>query len=169
MNTTELEKLIRDGQAELLDVRTAMEFRSGHIRGAVHLPVDELEKREQFEVPAEGRTLCLICQSGKRAERARRHLEECCGVKACVLEQGMNAWQDAGLPVVREAGAALPLIRQVQIIIGLVNLLTLSLGVWVHPLWLSVPALTSCGLLAAGLTGTCGLALLLARLPWNRA
>lgn len=163
-----LNQLIRDGKVDLLDVRTDMEYRSGHISGARHIPVDTLETMTDIQPPAEGRTLCLICQSGKRAERARQHLESKCGISACVLEHGMNAWQDAGLPCIREKGAPLPLIRQVQIIIGLVNLITLALGYFVNPLWFIVPAFTSCGLLFAGLSGICGLALLLARMPWNR-
>lgn len=167
MKTTDIEQRLREGRVELLDVRTGVEYRSGHIAGAEHLPVDELEQLTEYRGPAEGRELCLICQSGKRAERAARHLSGL-GVQACVMEGGMNAWADAGLPVVRESGAPLPLLRQVQIIIGLVNLLGLALGVLVSPWWLAVPAFTSAGLLTAGITGTCGLALLLARLPWNR-
>lgn len=169
MKTDELQKLMEAGKVELLDVRTDMEYRSGHIAGARHLAVDELEQSDSFEAPAEGRTLCIICQSGKRAERARRHLSERCGIQACVLEHGMNAWEEAGMPVERGTAARLPLIRQVQIIIGLVNLLTLALGIFVNPLWFIVPAFTSCGLLFAGLTGYCGLALALARMPWNRS
>lgn len=169
MKTDELQKLIEAGKVELLDVRTDVEYRSGHIAGARHLPIDELEQTTSITSPAEGRTLCLICQSGKRAERARRHLEDKCGVQACVLEHGMNAWEEAGLPVEKEASARLPLIRQVQIIIGALNLLTLALGCFLNPLWLIVSALTSCGLLFAGITGICGLALVLTRMPWNRA
>lgn len=169
MKTDELRDLIEAGKAELLDVRTEMEYRSGHIAGARHIPVDTLEQMDRMEAPAEGRTLCIICQSGKRAERAHRHLKEKLGISSCVLEHGMNAWEEAGLPVEKEAAARLPLIRQVQIIIGLVNLLTIALGCFVHPLWLIVPAFTSCGLLVAGLTGFCGLALVLARMPWNRS
>lgn len=168
INTKNLQQLIRDSKVDLLDVRTDMEYRSGHISGARHIPVDTLETMSDIRPPAEGRTLCLICQSGKRAERARQHLENNCGISACILEQGMNAWQEAGLPIIREKSAPLPLIRQVQIIIGLVNLITIALGYLITPLWLIIPAFTSCGLLIAGLSGTCGLALLLARMPWNR-
>lgn len=168
MNTGELQKLIEQGNVDLLDVRTEMEYRSGHIAGAKHIPVDELEKMKSYTAPEAGRRLCIICQSGKRAERARQHLESACGITACVLEHGMNAWEQAGLPVEKNAGASLPLIRQVQIIVGVVNLVALALGYWISPLWLIVPAFTSCGLLFAGVTGICGLALVLTRMPWNR-
>ena len=165
--TNELETGLAAGKARVLDVRSAAEYRSGHIEGAVHLPIEELEKLTHYPAGEDGTELWLVCQSGKRAERARLHLAGL-GVAGCVLENGMNAWQEAGLPVVREKGAPLPLIRQVQIIIGLVNLAGLALG-WRHtPLWLAVPAFTSCGLLAAGITGRCGLAILLAKMPWNK-
>lgn len=167
MNTQNLQKEIEDGRVELVDVRTRVEYRSGHIEGATNIPVDELEQLTSYPATEGGRQLCLICQSGKRAERARKHLETL-GVQACILENGMNAWTENKGAVIREKGAPLPLMRQVQIIVGLVNLIGLALGMLYSPWWYLVPSFTSMGLFIAGVTGTCGLALILARLPWNR-
>jgi hypothetical protein len=89
-------------------------------------------------------------------------------VNCCVVEGGLEAWTAAGLPVERGASRVLPLMRQVQIVIGLVSGVGAALAIWKHPLFALIPLGTGAGLLFAGLTGTCGLALLLARMPWNQ-
>ena len=76
---------------------------------------------------------------------------------------------NAGLPVIRSGSKTLPLMRQVQITIGLISATGAALALAIHPLFAILPLVTGCGLLFAGLTGTCGLALLLAKMPWNNA
>jgi hypothetical protein len=80
----------------------------------------------------------------------------------------MEAWVAAGLPVEKGATRVLPLMRQVQLVIGLVSGTGAALAVWKHPLFALIPLFMSAGLVFAGATGYCGLALLLARMPWNR-
>ena len=92
------------------------------------------------------------------------------GFDRCVLvEGGTQAWIDAGLPVIRGTSKTLPLMRQVQIVVGLVSATGAALALAVNHRFAIIPLLMGCGLLFAGLTGTCGLALLLAKMPWNRA
>lgn len=83
-----------------------------------------------------------------------------------MLEGGVDAWEKAGLPVERTPGP-LPMFRQIQIGAGgLVLLGVVGSAVW-HPMfWLS--AFVGAGLVFAGITGHCGLAMLLARMPWNQ-
>jgi hypothetical protein len=76
---------------------------------------------------------------------------------------------DAGLPVDRGQSRVLPLMRQVQITVGLISGAGAVLALAVNPLFAIIPLVTGCGLLFAGITGTCGMALLLAKMPWNRA
>jgi hypothetical protein len=83
-----------------------------------------------------------------------------------VLEDGLRAWR-AGLPV-REGRKRLPFDRQVQLIAGLMMLTGVGLGVLVSPWFLALAAFFGAGLTFAGATGTCGLALVLFKLPWNR-
>jgi len=85
-----------------------------------------------------------------------------------VVEGGSQAWMDAGLPVARGQRRGLPLMRQVQVVVGAVSAAGSVLALAVHPYFALVPLMMGAGLLFAGLTGTCGLAILLARMPWNR-
>jgi hypothetical protein len=62
-----------------------------------------------------------------------------------------------------------PVLRQTQALIGTVILAGVALAYLVHVAWLVLPAIVGVGLLAAGVTGVCPMALLIARLPWNRA
>ena len=84
-----------------------------------------------------------------------------------VLEGGIQAWEEAGLPVLR-GQATVSLERQVRIAAGtLVAAGSLS-AYFVSPVWLILPGFVGCGLVFAGITDTCGMALLLAHMPWNK-
>lgn len=168
MKATILQERIRAGTARVLDVRTGAEWRSGHIAGAEHLPLDALQRGEMPTTDIGNAELVIVCQSGVRAAKAQLMLQSR-GVEAAVLEGGMNAWSAAGLPQEQEEGGhGISLMRQVQLIVGGMNLLGVGLGLSINPWWLVIPVFTGVGLLVAGATGTCGLALILARMPWNR-
>lgn len=165
---TTLQERIQAGTVHVIDVRTGAEWRGGHIVGAEFLPLVALEQGQMSSAEVAGRDLVIVCQSGVRAAKAQALLRER-GIEAAVLEGGMNAWADAGMPQQQESGGhTVSVMRQVQLCIGSLNLIGLALGIWVAPLWLMIPAFTSIGLMVAGATGTCGLALVLARMPWNK-
>ena len=167
----ELQRLLAEGApAQLLDVRTPGEFAAAHVPGAKLIPLDDLNpgafqrQRGSEEIP-----VYVLCQSGGRARKAIEKLEQG-GVHGCVLvEGGTKAWIDAGLPTERAQSTVLPLMRQVQITVGLISAAGAALALTIHPLFAIIPLVMGCGLLFAGLTGMCGLALLLAKMPWNRA
>jgi len=167
----ELQRLLATGApAQLLDVRTPGEFATAHVPGAKLIPLDDL-KPDAFrrERGAEEIPVYVLCQSGGRARKAIEKLERA-GVQGCVLvEGGTQAWIDAGLPTERTNSSALPLMRQVQITVGFVSAVGAALALAVNPLFAIIPLVMGGGLLFAGLTGICGLALLLAKMPWNRA
>lgn len=116
-------------------------------------------------VPA-GRLVAVVCRSGARARDAANRLLRH-GHEATVLDGGLNAWRREG-GALREGAKTLPIDRQVQLTVGSGILLGSALGWFVHPAWFGLPAFFGAGLLFAGLSGTCGLALMLARMPWNR-
>jgi len=152
--------------AVLLDVRTPVEHRAVHISGARHIPLDEL-KPEALAKELSGQRAVLICHSGRRAEQAASKLAAAGCTDLSVLDGGMEAWLAAGLPVNR-GPAAMSLERQVRIAIGVLVLLGFALGFWVHPGWYGICAFMGAGLIFAGITDFCGLALILARAPWNK-
>ena len=167
----ELHRLLAEGgPAQLLDVRTPGEFAAAHVPGAKLIPLDDLDPAAFQQQRGGGeKPVYVLCQSGGRARKAIEKLERA-GVHGCVLvEGGTQGWMDAGLPVERSQSKVLPLMRQVQIIVGLVSAVGAALALAVNPLFAIIPLVTGCGLLFAGMTGLCGMALLLAKMPWNRA
>jgi len=179
LNTTQTEKTISPrelqrrqaaGQpAQLLDVRTPGEHANAHVPGARLIPLDELDAaafcREQNGA---GTPLYVLCQSGSRAKRAIEKLEQAGALGCRRVEGGTQAWMDAGLAVNRDESRVLPLMRQVQIVVGFVSAVGAALALAVHPWFALISLLTGGGLLFAGLTGFCGLALVLAKMLWNK-
>jgi rhodanese-related sulfurtransferase len=102
-----------------------------------------------------------------RASKAIEQFERA-GYNDCVLvEGGTQAWIDAGLPVHHGARSVLPLMRQVQIAAGAFSAAGAILSLAVNRWFAVLPLFFGCGFIFAGITGTCGLALLLAGMPWN--
>ncbi len=166
----ELHRLVTSGHAtELLDVRTPGEFADAHVAGARLVPLDELDCAAYLKQRGAGdQPVYVLCQSGGRARRAIEKFQRA-GFYNCVLvEGGTQAWLDADLPVNRGASKVLPLMRQVQIAVGSVSALGAALALFVNPKFALIPLVTGGGLLFAGLTGFCGLALVLAKMPWNK-
>jgi sulfur dioxygenase len=154
----------RESAPFVLDVRSALEFEGERIEGAHLIPLDELEGRLD-EVPDDSE-IVVVCRTGVRATIAAEVLARA-GHQPRVLEGGMMAWRRARLPV-REGRKRLPVDRQVQLIAGGMVLTGIALGTLVNPWFLAISAFFGAGLTFAGATGTCGLALLLLRMPWNR-
>ena len=151
----------------LVDVRSPGEFRAASIDGAVNIPLDRLDAHLRRIVHDAGGRMVLVCQSGARAARAAEKLGRAGVADVAALEGGMNAWRRARLPV-REGRKRLPVDRQVQLIAGLMVLTGVTLGAFVNSWFLVIAAFFGAGLTFAGATGTCGLALLLMKMPWNR-
>ena len=74
---------------------------------------------------------------------------------------------DAGLPVVR-GKKAVSLERQVRIAAGSLVVIGVALGLLVHPVLFGLSGFVGAGLVFAGVTDTCGMGMMLARMPWNR-
>lgn len=153
----------------LIDVRTPSEYRNLHVPGAVLEPLDSLDSSRLLQNHSPQTPLYVICQSGTRATQAIRRLQKA-GVRLCVLVEGGTAgWAAAGLPVERQPGTTISLERQVRIVAGTLVLAGTLLGMFWNRFFLGLPAFIGAGLVFAGITDTCGLGMLLARMPWNRA
>lgn len=160
----ELAALQQQGAAvDLIDVRTPAEFAAVHADGARNVPLDTVG----MDCLTAGRRPYVICHSGKRAQQAcEKLLAAGCAEVVCV-EGGTQAWSAANLPVVRGKGA-ISLERQVRIIAGLLVLLGVVLSRLHHPGWVLLSGFVGAGLTFAGVTDTCMMASLLAKMPWNR-
>jgi rhodanese-related sulfurtransferase len=153
---------------QLLDVRMRPEYASAHVPGATLIPLNELKTETLLAQHKPGTPIYVLCQAGARAAKAIEQFERA-GCDDCVLvEGGTQAWIDAGLPVHRGASNTLPLMRQVQIVVGSFSIIGAILALTVNSWFVLLPLFLGCGLLFAGITGTCGMALMLAKMPWNR-
>jgi len=162
----EVDKRLFGRRAVLVDIREPDEFARRHVRGARSQPLSTLERAHLKIDPAQD--VIFTCRTGMRTGANCERLAAVVQGDAYVLEGGVDAWAAAGLPVEENRKAPLEIMRQVQIAAGLLVLAGVSLGVTVHPGFLGVAAFVGAGLAFAGATGFCGMARLLAAMPWNR-
>lgn len=159
------------GQAVLIDVREPDEFAAAHIPYALSAPLARTTAiLRDMDLPAD-RKIVFQCQKGGRGGQA------CAAVGASApggqpvfnLDGGIEAWRDAGLPLVAtEAASRLSIFRQVQIVVGLLVVVSVLAGFAFGPAGFVVAGLFGAALATAGVTGWCGMAILLNRAPWNR-
>jgi rhodanese-related sulfurtransferase len=162
-------KRLMDEGAILVDIREADEYAREHIPGGRHLALSQFDKTEI--AAHHGRAVIFHCRSGARtrsnAAALAAEVDESCDV--LILEGGLDGWRKAGLPTEVDRRRPLELQRQVQIGAGGLALLGTILGLSISPWFFAIPLFVGAGLLFAGLTGFCGMAVLLERAPWNRA
>jgi rhodanese-related sulfurtransferase len=157
-----------DPRIRVLDVRTASEFENAHIAGAYNVPLDLLAEHAADLRDAAGGGVVLVCQSGQRAQKAEALLREAGMPNARVLDGGMQAWIREGLPTTR-IRPRVSLDRQVRIVAGTIVALGSVAALTASPVWALLPMAIGTGLVIAGLSDTCAMGMLLARLPYNRS
>jgi rhodanese-related sulfurtransferase len=158
-----------NGKLDLIDVRTPVEFREVHVEFARNVPLDSLDPAAlmQSRNGLKDAPLYLICRSGSRGRQACEKFLAAGFANVVNVEGGTLACVESGLPVVR-GKKAISLERQVRIAAGLLVLLGALLGWLVHPAFIGLSAFIGAGLVFAGVTDTCGMGMLLARMPWNQ-
>lgn len=156
-------KQLIDRGAMLIDIRGADEFAREHIAGARNLPIDQLTS-----IPENSKPVVFHCKSGNRTSVNAGKLATVANCEAYIVEGGIEAWKGAGLPVIADRKQPIEIMRQVQIVAGSLVILGVVLSQVVDPAFMALPAFIGAGLTFAGLTGWCGMAKLLAVLPWNR-
>ena len=152
-----------------IDVRTPVEFREVHADVARNVPLAVLDPKAVLaERNCSGhQPLYIICRSGSRGQQACLQFLAAGFTQVINVEGGTHAWVDAGLPVVR-GKPAMALERQVRIAAGSLVLLGAVLGWLVDPVFIGLAAIVGTGLIFAGITDTCSMGMLLARMPWNQ-
>lgn len=153
----------------VIDVRTPGEYASGHLPGAYNVPLDQVDRALPALTSAARRgDLLVVCRSGGRSAEACRALSEA-GLSASVLSGGTGAWTEGGHDLHRPDGARTvwAMERQVRLAAGGLVLLGLAAGLRAPAArWLS--AGIAGGLVFSAASDTCGMAVVLARLPHNR-
>lgn len=169
MSPKQFHDLVQSGTSvELIDVRTPVEYHEVHVDFARNLPLDQLDAAKFASGRnGSGQPLYVICRSGSRGKQACEKFLAAGYTNVVNVEGGTQAWDQAGLPVIR-GKKTISLERQVRIAAGFLVLVGSALGTFVSPYGIGLAAFVGAGLMFAGITDTCGMGLLLARMPWNQ-
>jgi rhodanese-related sulfurtransferase len=166
----QLEEKKSSGAAiDLIDVRTPVEYRELHVEFARNVPLDRLDPASvmQDRNGSAEEPLYVVCRSGTRGAQACESFHRAGYGNVVNVEGGTLACEQAGLPVVR-GQKAMSLERQVRIAAGSLVLVGAVLGWLIHPAFIGLSAFVGAGLVFAGVTDTCGMGMMLAKMPWNR-
>ncbi|MDA7741981.1 rhodanese family protein [Francisellaceae bacterium] len=156
---------LKSQNPRLIDIRSQSEHAREKIPGAECIPMEQISEN-QFD---DGDIVVFHCQSGNRTQQAQKIISQLDCKETYILEGGMGAWKSAGQSTEIDTKAPLPLMRQVQIIVGFMVLVGIVLSYLISPYFNLLSAFFGAGLLFAGLSGYCGLANVLMLLPYNKS
>lgn len=156
----------------IIDVRTAAEVNSACLAGCLHIPLHELTPETLKKViENNGKDISkiyLLCQAGRRAEMAADQLKGKIDAEFIIIDGGVNGVQQANIPLIGSGKQPVSLERQVRITAGILVLIGAILGTWVNPMFYGLSAFVGAGLTFAGITNTCAMGMIIARMPWNK-
>lgn len=167
ISAEELKGFVEEGKQILLDVRTPAEFSSSHLKGATNFPLgsSELESFIKEQSPNKN-PIYVVCQGGKRAETVCTSFSNIHS-NLILVQGGMNACKDAGIERIEGKGV-ISLERQVRIAAGAIVLTGFLASKLFAPEWIYLSAFVGAGLIFAGVTDSCAMGLILAKMPWNK-
>ena len=166
MTAQELKRRLEAGDAVLIDIRETDEQAREHVLGARLAPLSSIDSHD-FDRDRD-KVAVFHCKSGMRTQANAARLLARGFREAYFLEGGLEAWKAAGYGVHQNKKAPLEIMRQVQITAGALVLGGVALGWFAHPAFFGLSAFVGAGLTFAGVTGWCGMAMLLKAMPWNR-
>lgn len=163
-----LNNWLNENTAILIDVREPLEYKIEHIKYAKNIPLSKICLEDVNLPKNKSKKIVMQCRSGSRSKSAcEKILKHDNSIELYNLEGGILDWVQQGFPTIKDK-QVLPLERQVQITLGSIITFGVIMAYFVSTSWLILPAIIGMGLINAGITGWCGLAKLVARLPWNK-
>ena len=166
ITATELATRLKNEKIKIVDIRSADEHNREHIPHSENVHADHINDKLCY---TNDDVLVFSCMSGMRTQGCSTNLKKLHAKEVLILDGGLNAWKKAGLATNKNDKAPLPIMRQVQMIVGFMVVLGVILGFAINPLFSLISAFFGSGLLFAGITGNCGLAKVLMFLPYNKA
>jgi rhodanese-related sulfurtransferase len=166
----DLTQRYQSGQkCDLIDVRTPVEYRGVHVEFARNVPLDQIDAKAVMDKRngSASEPLYLICQGGTRSKMACEKFLQAGYTNVVNVEGGTQACQQTDLPMVH-GKQVMSLERQVRIAAGSLVVTGVLLGWLVHPVFFGLSAFVGAGLVFAGVTDTCGMGMLLSKMPWNQ-
>lgn len=101
LSAAEATQLINRRNAVIVDLRPAADYAGGHLPSARHLEFAELQAKIGQIAKNKASPVLLVCQNGLQSNKASRVVREAGYAEVHVLQGGLNAWQQAGMPVVK--------------------------------------------------------------------
>ncbi|MEQ8652067.1 MAG: rhodanese-like domain-containing protein [Kiloniellales bacterium] len=161
-----LKKWLDADKAVLIDIREPEEYAREHIPGSRTVPLTRLEAADFSK--DHDKIAVFHCGSGNRTRQAAPQILSSGFREVYHLEGGLQSWKKAGFAVNVNRKAPISIMRQVQITAGAMVVLGILLAILVSPWFMALSAFVGAGLVFAGVSGTCAMANVLARMPWNR-
>jgi rhodanese-related sulfurtransferase len=161
-----LKQLIDQNSVNLVDVREPSEFAGERLEGSTLVSLSTFDPQK---IPFDtNKTLVLYCQTSNRSTQAAQKLLNAGYSEITHLQGGLNEWKQQGYPTIINKNAPISIMRQVQIVAGTLVFTGTVLGHFISPVFLILSGFVGAGLMFAGISGTCAMANLLAKLPYNQ-
>lgn len=154
----------------IIDIRENDEYHGEHIENSIHIPMGEFANKIQgLAHHLKDQEIVVMCRSGRRAQLVCDQIR---GMnlknRIAPYEGGILEWKSQGNPTVTGRSFQFPILRQVQMIAGCLILISVVLAWFKDIRFIAIAAAIGTGLTIAGTTGFCGMAHLLAWMPWNK-
>lgn len=168
VSPSEAQELMRNGSI-LVDIREPAEFLREHVPGAVSLPLSDIVAGKNMASVSVHHPVIFHCLAGSRTtQHADVLIRAAAPASVLLLSGGINGWKSANLPTIEDKKYPLPIMRQVQIVAGILILTGVLMGYAIDKSFFLLSGFIGAGLLFAGVSGWCGMAALLFKMPWNK-
>ena len=150
----------------IIDIREPDEYVREHIPGSINIPLNQLDEKnfsDQKETP-----VIFYCKLGSRTSMAKQTLINTGFKNIYCLKDGIEQWKRCGNQIKKNKKYPLEIMRQVQIVAGILIIIGVILSYLISPWFNMLSAFVGMGLLLAGISGFCGMAKLLKFFPWNQ-
>ncbi|MDJ1179532.1 rhodanese-like domain-containing protein [Roseofilum sp. BLCC_M91] len=161
-----VKELWEQDRIQFIDVREPSEYAGERIPGAISRPLSRFNPDDVLPDPT--KPFILYCQTGNRSATAAQKLFLAGFEEVAHLGGGLEEWKQQGYPTHVNPKAPISIMRQVQIVAGSLVLTGTLLGAFVAPGFLFLSGFVGAGLMFAGISNTCMMAQLLAKLPYNQ-
>lgn len=154
---------LQDKKIRLIDIRETDEFLRSSVAESESMPLSIISK---LSIDTSDKTIVFTCQTSVRTAKNSQLLESLAKTSAYSMEGGLNAWDKEKLPLLKSC-QGLSIFRQIQITAGLIIILSFVLStMFSSAIWVAL--FVGVGLLWAGISGFCGMGILLEKMPWNK-
>jgi len=166
ISAAELKSRLANLPGRIVDVREPAEFQAESLPGSLNIPLSDFSRKAEGLNKDEA--LFVLCRSGMRSEKAAESLVRQGFSNVSVIEGGLQACKGCGAEILRGSEKVWELERQVRFAAGSLVVLGVLFGASLDEGFYALSAFVGAGLMFAAVTNTCGMAMLIARMPWNR-